>query len=115
MVGINHLNFSKTAQHHNLNDTAVIEEFSKFIGDRQRLVYLFLLTIVDVAAVGPGPSLIGSCIYLSSCSMQLTIFRTGRLDVTEQLERIDSLKMAVLPPPKIERPTGTGRNTETYC
>ena len=73
---LNHLNFSKTAQHHNLNDTAVIEEFSKFIGDRQRLVYLFLLT-PDVAAVGPGPSLI-EAIYSSSCSVNRRS-RTGRL------------------------------------
>ena len=73
MVGINHLNFSKTAQHHNLNDTAVIEEFSKFIGDRQRLVYLFLLTIVDVAAVGPGTLTDWKLHLFVSCSMQLTI------------------------------------------
>ena len=100
---LNHLNFSKTAQHHNLNDTAVIEEFSKFIGDRQRLVYLFLLTIVDVAAVGPG-TLTDWKLHLFVQLFYATddFLRTGRLDVTEQLERIDSRKMAasLLLPPK---------------
>ena len=100
---LNHLNFSKTAQHHNLNDTAVIEEFSKFIGDRQRLVYLFLLTIVDVAAVGPG-TLTDWKLHLFVQLFYATddFLRTGRLDVTEQLERIDSRKMAasLLVPPK---------------
>ena len=90
---LNHLNFSKTAQHHNLNDTAVIEEFSKFIGDRQRLVYLFLLTIVDVAVVGPG-TLTDWKLHLFVQLFYATddFLRTGRLDVTEQLERIDSRK-----------------------
>ncbi len=90
-----HLNFSMTAQHHNLNDPSVIEEFSKFIGDRQRLVYLFLLTIVDVAAVGPG-TLTDWKLHLFVQLFYATddFLRTGRLDISAQLERINSRKKA---------------------
>ena len=49
-----HLNFSKAAQHYDLSDPDVIAEFARFVGDRERLVYLFLLTVADVTAVGPG-------------------------------------------------------------
>ncbi|MEC9248400.1 MAG: [protein-PII] uridylyltransferase, partial [Pseudomonadota bacterium] len=51
---LHHHRLSKTAQHYNLSDLSVIEEFSRFVGDRQHLIYLFLLTLVDVYAVGPG-------------------------------------------------------------
>ncbi len=49
-----HLRLSKVAQHYNLSDPDVVRKFSEFIGDRERLIYLFLLTLIDVAAVGPG-------------------------------------------------------------
>ena len=49
-----HLNLSKTAQHYDLSDPQVIADFSRFVGDRERLIYLFLLTVADVTAVGPG-------------------------------------------------------------
>ena len=49
-----HLDLSKTAQHYDLSDPEVIVEFSRFVGDRERLIYLFLLTVADITAVGPG-------------------------------------------------------------
>ena len=51
---LNHLVLSKTAQHFDINDRNIVEEFAVFVGERERLIALFLLTIVDVAAVGPG-------------------------------------------------------------
>ncbi|MGE0483979.1 MAG: [protein-PII] uridylyltransferase [Gammaproteobacteria bacterium] len=51
---LHHLRLSKTAQHYDLTDPQVIAEFASFVGDRERLVYLFVLTVADVTAVGPG-------------------------------------------------------------
>ena len=51
---LHHLRFSKTAQHYDLSDPKVIEDFASFVGDVERLNYLFLLTVADVTAVGPG-------------------------------------------------------------
>ena len=51
---LHHLRLSRTAQHYDLSDPNVIAEFSRFVGDRERLIHFFLLTVADVAAVGPG-------------------------------------------------------------
>ena len=51
---LHHLVLSKTAQHYDLSDPKVITDFANFVGDRERLVYLFVMTVADVAAVGPG-------------------------------------------------------------
>lgn len=51
---LHHLALSKVAQHYDLSDPKVISDFSNFVGDRERLVYLFVMTVADVAAVGPG-------------------------------------------------------------
>ncbi|MGB0637173.1 MAG: [protein-PII] uridylyltransferase [Gammaproteobacteria bacterium] len=51
---LHHLALSKTAQHYDLSDAKVIADFANFVGDRERLVYLFVMTVADVAAVGPG-------------------------------------------------------------
>ncbi len=51
---LHHLTLSKTAQHYDLSDPHVVADFARFVGDRERLVYLFLLTVADVTAVGPG-------------------------------------------------------------
>jgi len=49
-----HLNLSRTAQHFDLSDPDVIADFSRLVGDQERLIYLYLLTVADIAAVGPG-------------------------------------------------------------
>ena len=51
---LHHLTLSKTAQHYDLSDPEIVADFARFVGDRERLVYLFLLTVADVTAVGPG-------------------------------------------------------------
>ncbi len=51
---LHHLALSKAAQHYDLSDPKVISDFANFVGDRERLVYLFVMTVADVAAVGPG-------------------------------------------------------------
>ncbi len=48
-----HLIMSITAQKMDINDHKVIEEFSKKVGDHERLDYLYLLTICDIRATNP--------------------------------------------------------------
>ena len=45
--------FSKTAQREDINDPEVINRFAVKVGDRQRLDYLYLLTVADVSATNP--------------------------------------------------------------
>lgn len=92
-----HLDFSKTAQHYDLSDPEVIADFSRFIGDREHLVYLFLLTVADVTAVGPGTwtewkgHLFSQLFYaVEGC------LRSGRITPDDQEHRIASRRESVL-------------------
>jgi len=92
-----HLNLSKTAQHYDLSDPQVIEEFASFVGDRERLVYLFLLTVADVTAVGPGTwtdwkgHLFTQLFHAADGCL-----RTGQVSTEDQAERADARKRSVL-------------------
>ncbi len=48
-----HLLMAITSQRSDLSDPAVIERFARKMGDVERLRYLLLLTVADIAAVGP--------------------------------------------------------------
>ena len=92
-----HLNFSKTAQHYDLSDAEVIAEFTRFVGDRERLIYLFLLTVADVTAVGPGTwtdwkgHLFTQLYYaVDGC------LRTGQVTPADQERRLESRRESVL-------------------
>jgi [protein-PII] uridylyltransferase len=50
----NHLLMSLTAQKQDLSDAAVIAEFVRKVGNRQRLNYLFLLTCADIRGTNPA-------------------------------------------------------------
>ncbi|MDQ6960720.1 MAG: [protein-PII] uridylyltransferase [Mariprofundaceae bacterium] len=50
----NHLLMAMTSQRSDLSDPAVIERFARQMGDVERLRYLLLLTVADIAAVGPN-------------------------------------------------------------
>ncbi|MEQ8234335.1 MAG: [protein-PII] uridylyltransferase [Gammaproteobacteria bacterium] len=92
-----HLNLSKTAQHYDLSDPLVIEEFARFVGDRERLVYLFLLTVADVTAVGPGTWTDWKG-YLFTQLYHATdgCLRTGQVSSEDQAERAAARKQSVL-------------------
>jgi [protein-PII] uridylyltransferase len=49
----NHLVLSKTAQREDINDPEVINKFAVTMGDRERLNYLYLLTVADVNGTNP--------------------------------------------------------------
>lgn len=94
---LHHLRFSKTAQHYDLSDSAVIGEFAHFVGDLERLKYLYLLTVADVAAVGPGTwtdwkgHLFNQLYYGTEANL-----RTGQVAVASQMDRIAARKKSVL-------------------
>ncbi len=50
----NHLLFSITAQKKDINDPFVINEFTKLVGDKLHLDYLYLLTIADIRGTNPN-------------------------------------------------------------
>lgn len=49
-----HLLMSLTAQKQDLSDDAVIAEFTRLVGSRQRLDYLYLLTCADIRGTNPA-------------------------------------------------------------
>ncbi len=49
----NHLILSKTAQRKDINDPEVINKFATQMGERERLNYLYLLTVADVNGTNP--------------------------------------------------------------
>ena len=49
-----HLDLSETAQRRDISDPDTIETFGKLMGSQERLDLLFILTVVDIRAVGPG-------------------------------------------------------------
>ena len=104
---LNHLVLSKTAQHFDINDRNIVEEFAIFVGERERLVALFLLTIVDVAAVGPG-TLTEWKKHLFVQLFQATenLMRTGQMPANAQEVRIKSRKKAVV---SLSNPVMSGR------
>jgi [protein-PII] uridylyltransferase len=50
----NHLMMSLTAQRADISDPQVIAEFTRKVGDRTHLDYLFLLTVADIRATNPA-------------------------------------------------------------
>lgn len=53
LVG-NHLEMSETAQKRDISDPRTVVKFAKLVGSLERLRLLYILTIADIKAVGPG-------------------------------------------------------------
>ncbi|MEO0816225.1 MAG: [protein-PII] uridylyltransferase [Pseudomonadota bacterium] len=53
LVG-NHLEMSETAQKRDIADPRTVSTFAELVGDLERLRLLYILTVADIKAVGPG-------------------------------------------------------------
>ena len=93
---LHHLQLSKTAQHYDLSDVDVIAEFSRFVGDHERLVYLFLLTVADVTAVGPGvwTDWKGS-LFTQLFQAAEAYLRTGQVQPADHADRLQARRDSV--------------------
>ena len=93
----NHLIFSKTAQREDIHDPEVLHKFALKVGDRERLQYLYLLTVADVC--GTNPKLWNS--WKDSLFSQLynetkRILRRGLENPLNRTERIRDTKAATI-------------------
>ncbi len=94
---LHHLRFSKTAQHYDLSDVGVIADFSAFVGDQERLIYLFLLTVADVTAVGPGVwTDWKGTLFAQLFRATEAYLRTGQVFPADQAERLQSRRDSAL-------------------
>ena len=94
---LHHLRFSKTAQHYDLSDVGVIADFSAFVGDQERLIYLFLLTVADVTAVGPGVwTDWKGTLFAQLFRATEAYLRTGQVLPADQAERLQSRRDSAL-------------------
>lgn len=50
----NHLVMSMTAQHRDIDDPTIVQEFAENVGNMTRLNYLYLLTIADIRGTNPN-------------------------------------------------------------
>src|SRR5690606_18571741 len=50
---LRHLAMSVTAQRQDISDPAVVQRFAALVGERERLDYLYLLTVADIAGTSP--------------------------------------------------------------
>jgi len=94
---LHHLRLSKTAQHYDLTDQEVIADFSNFVGDRERLIYLFVLTVADVTAVGPGTwTEWKGHLFTQLFRASESYLRMGEAVPMDELERLRTRKKSVL-------------------
>ncbi len=49
-----HLVMSSTAQHRDIDDPDIIQDFARMVGSQLRLDYLYLLTVADMRGTNPG-------------------------------------------------------------
>ena len=80
LVG-NHLEMSETAQKRDISDPRTVAQFTTLVGDIEHLQLLYILTVADIRAVGPGVwntwkgQLLGELYYASEAAL-----RGGRSD-----------------------------------
>ncbi len=102
-----HLVMSTTSQRKDISDPQVINEFAEFVGNVEKLNYLYLLTVSDIRATSPGlwntwkDSLLQELYFAT-----VRAFRRGLqnpIDVSEKIAEIKSSALAELQNQGIDR------------
>jgi [protein-PII] uridylyltransferase len=88
----NHLVMSDTAQRRDLADSRTIETFAARVQTMERLKMLFILTICDIQAVGPGVWNSWKGELLRTLFLETQIVLGGGHTKTERTERISKAK-----------------------
>jgi len=92
-----HLTMAVTSQRFDLSDPEVIRQFAEKVLDIERLNYLFLLTVADIAAVGPNVwndwkgSLLSELYYGASYSLM----QGGEQEVSQQERRNERVQTRI--------------------
>ncbi|RMH18490.1 MAG: [protein-PII] uridylyltransferase, partial [Gammaproteobacteria bacterium] len=109
-----HLLMAKTSQRYDLSDPEVIDHFAHEVGDLEYLEHLFLLTIADIAAVGPN-------VWTSWKEQLLTdlfistreYLMTGQVHTEDRLERARFKQELVLRALNRDKDSGTAEILES--
>jgi len=97
----NHLVFSRTAFRRDLGDPATVTTFAEQMGDPRRLKLLFLLTIADICAVGPGVwtpwkgSLLNQLYHFTLETLEKGVFKTSDIIRHAENRRNEARKLLV--------------------
>lgn len=92
-----HLLMSSTAQGQDIDDPEVINRFATKVGDRQRLNYLYLLTVADIRATNPAIWNSWKDALLADLYQKtLLALRRGLENPLDKAERIRETRDAVL-------------------
>jgi [protein-PII] uridylyltransferase len=89
-----HLVMSDVAQRRDLSDPRTIEDFTAAVGSTERLQHLFVLTEVDIKAVGPGVFSGWKAQLLRELYDGTKATLSGMGDGSHMTERVDAAKQA---------------------
>ena len=90
-----HLHMSEAAQRRDISDSETIAEFASLVGNQSRLNLLYVLTVCDIRAVGPGVWNDWKGTLLKSLYITTRDYLEGRADL-DRLSRAASLREQLL-------------------
>lgn len=90
-----HLDMSETAQRRDISDPETIAEFASLVGNQSRLRLLYVLTVCDIRAVGPGVWNDWKGTLLKSLYLTTRDYLEGRADL-DRPSRAASLREQLL-------------------
>ena len=90
-----HLVMSDVAQRRDLSDPKTVEDFVSFVQSMERLKHLFVLTVVDIQAVGPGVWNSWKSQLLRDLYFESEAILTGGGSMEKRSMRVDAARAAL--------------------